>query len=551
LKGYLRAAIKKREDKMYSPQNRTIKFVLSAIVLISLVIVPLQAAMAQAPVVGNNVPSGQVVEDSLVLYGPQVSIDGVVNGDVLAIGQDVTLNGEVKGSLVTIGSKVLINGKVGGNIYSASGSIEMGPTSDVHWSLYSVGGFLTLDQGSQVERDLYTMSLGARLMGSIGRNTRAFIGLSEILRLLLVDTGLMQSIQNRFQSAPAPAPTAAPTPAVNSIPGGQMVEFASLAPLSILKVQMNPSMTTGIGSVGRNIHHTIAAASIDTASLGNWLYARFHDFLPLFIIGLILAWLFPRFLKGSAKNLRTSPLADIGLGLLAYIVGYGATILLLVLILGIGVFFVAIKFWGLAWLTWGVGLSSLGLAFWIFSLAVGYLSKIVVSFFVGDLILSRLTDSIWRRFGAVLVGLIIFVLLVAIPILGWVITFLTILFGLGAIVSYFIEKRRMPLQPEEPEVTPPASQPAQDEAAPATSQLEEPGDGDALQPPQSLEATAETANQGSVEEGLAAYPPENHEETHVLPETPEQPVEPSQPENFQETPPSTEPGTSEESPPSE
>jgi len=542
---------------MHSPKNRTIKFVVSAIVLISLVIVPLQAAMAQAPVVGNNVPSGQVVEDSLLLYGTQVSIDGVVNGDVLAIGQDVTLNGEVKGSLITIGSKVLINGKVGGNIYSASGSLELGPTSDVRWSLYSAGGFLTLDQGSQVERDLYTVSLGARLLGTVGRNTRAFIGLSEILRLPLVDTGLMQSIQNRFQSTPAPAappttaPTLVPTPSVYSNPGGQMVGIASLAPFSLLNVQRNPSMIATIASTAINLQLQNVSASIDTASLGNWLYARFHDFLPLFIIGLILAWLFPRFLKGSAKNLRTSPLADIGLGLLAYIVGYGATILLLVLIIGIGVFFVAIKFWGLAWLTWGAGLSSLGLAFWIFSLAVGYLSKIVVSFFVGEIILGRLADSIWRRFGAVLLGLIIFVLLVAIPILGWVITFLTILFGLGAIVSYFIERRRRASQPEEPEVTPTASQPPSPEAASTPSEPEQPGDEANLQTPQALEPTAESTDPGRVEEGLAANPPENLEETPVLPVTPEQPLETSQPESFHEAPSSPEQDPSEETPPPE
>jgi len=517
---------------MNSQTNYKMKFLLSAIVLISLVFLPLQAASAQSPVFGNNVPAGQVVEDSLLLYGPQVSIDGVVDGDVLAIGQDVTVNGEVKGSLLTVGSKVLINGKVDGNIYSAAGSIEMGPTSVTHWSLYFVGGFLTLDQGSQVERDIYTMSLGARMLGTVGRNTRAFIGLSEILRLLLVDTGLLQNLQNRFQSAPAPAPAPTPTALVISSPTVKEVELASIAPLSLLKSQTNTILTSGIAIRAVRLQQPTVSGGIDASGLGNWLYNRFLDLLPLLIIGLILAWLFPRFLKGSAKNLRASPLADVGLGLLAYIVGYGATALLLVLILAIGVFFVAIRFWGLAWLTWGVGLSSLGLAFWVFTLAVGYLSKIVVSFYVGDLILGRMADTIWRRLGAVVVGLLIFVLLIAIPVLGYVITFLVILFGLGAIVSYFIERRRMPSQPQATEEmpSPPQSQESEEgssllktstpEETPVPPEAKIPDEGPGSSP-------AEIMGEGSIpskpeihEEGLELSPPENKDEQISPPEPP-------------------------------
>jgi hypothetical protein len=517
---------------MNSQKTHNFKFILTAMVLISLVLIPVQAAMAQAPVVGNNVPAGQVVEDSLLLYGPQVSIDGVVNGDVLAIGQDVTVNGEVKGSLVAVGSKVLINGKVDGNIYSAAGSIEMGSASNAHWSLYFVGGFLTLDQGSQIERDLYTISLGARMLGDVGRNTRAFVGLSEILRLLLIDTGLLQSLQSRFQSTPAPV--SAPTPIVISSPTGQAVELASIAPLFLLKSQTNPLVTSGIATEALSLQQPTASGGIDFSRLGSWLYDRFHDILPLLIIGLILAWVFPRFLKGSAKSLRSSPLADVGLGLLAYIVGYGATVLLLLLILAIGVFFAAIKFWSLAWLTWGVGLSSLGLAFWVFSLAVGYLSKIVVSFFVGELILGRLADTIWRRFGAVVLGLIIYVLLIAIPVLGWVITFLVILFGLGAIVSYFIERRRAPSQPQvSEEILPPSQQQASEEM-PSPSQPQAPEEGSAPLQTLTPEETPVQSEPETLDEGSASSPPEIMGEASVPsePEMPEEALVSSPPEDL-------------------
>jgi cytoskeletal protein CcmA (bactofilin family) len=536
---------------MNNQKINKMKILFSAIVFISLVLVPLQVASAQSPVYGNNVPAGQTIEDSLLLYGPQVSIDGVVDGDVLAIGQDVTVNGEVKGSLVAVGSKVLINGKIDGNVYSAAGSIEMGPTSVTHWSLYFVGGFLTLNQGSQIERDVYTMSLGARMMGTIGRNTRAFIGLSEILRLLLVDTGLMQSLQSRFQSAPAPAPT--PTTLANSGLSAQGAELASLAPLSLLRSKANSIMTSGIAVEAISLQQPTASGGLDASAVGNWLYNRFHDILPLLIIGLILAWLFPRFLKGSAKSLRSSPLADIGLGLLAYIVGYGATALLLVLVIAIGVFFVAIKFWGLAWLTWGVGLSSIGLAFWIFSLAVGYLSKIIVSFLVGELILGRLADTVWRRLGSVVLGLIIFVLVASIPILGWVITFLVILFGLGAIVSYLLERRRAPMQPQVSEENLPTAQPQAPEEMPSNLQPGRTEEESELVQTSTSEETTMPPEPDILDGGSASSPPEIIDEASALsePEMPEGGLGSSQPEDRDELTSSQEPDLPEESPPTE
>ena len=71
------------------------------------------------------------------------------------------------------------------------------------------------------------------------------------------------------------------------------------------------------------------------------------------------------------------------------------------------------------------------------------------------MILTRLNPA-WKdsRFWPLIVGLVIFVILAAIPYLGWLINFVVILFGLGALVLFINELiRRKPKTPVEAAAT--------------------------------------------------------------------------------------------------
>jgi hypothetical protein len=103
----------------------------------------------------------------------------------------------------------------------------------------------------------------------------------------------------------------------------------------------------------------------------------------------------------------------------------------LILMLGIGLG--ALNFWDLAWTVWGVGFTSLGLAFWLSLLFVSYGTKVIVAFLVGSLILKRLApNSLQYKILPLLLGLLIYVLLAWLPYFGWVIAVLVNAIGLGA-----------------------------------------------------------------------------------------------------------------------
>ena len=175
---------------------------------------------------------------------------------------------------------------------------------------------------------------------------------------------------------------------------------------------------------------------IDSAAVTNWLLGVAEEFVTLLIFGLIAIWLFASFLKRSGEKLEEKPLKSTGFGLLGLVISValiGVVVLVTVLILVLGIGLGALGLWDLALAVWGVGFSSLGLAFWLSLLFVSYGTKVIVAFLVGTLILRRLApNSLQYKILPLLLGLLIYVLLAWIPYFGWVVAVLVNAIGLGA-----------------------------------------------------------------------------------------------------------------------
>jgi len=73
-----------------------------------------------------------------------------------------------------------------------------------------------------------------------------------------------------------------------------------------------------------------------------------------------------------------------------------------------------------------------------FNLAASYISKILVGYLIGLLLFNWLKPELAEhRFWPALVGIVIFVILVAIPVLGTIVNILAVLIGLGALYLAF------------------------------------------------------------------------------------------------------------------
>lgn len=388
----------------------------------------------------DSVPAGTVVENDVVLTGTNVNLDGDVDGDVFALGSQVEVNGEVQGSLFVIGQNVVINGKVAGTTYVAAATLDLGPETELNRNLYNISASLNLAEGSSVGRDLVLISFGGRLSGDIGRNTVGVIGPFELFKLFMEMIGRpIMEPETGLQSSSMPDNSQVTfvrysgfLPELSSISltdssNTELSRFRSSSP-----VEIEPRQSEQSGS------------TVDSERVVGWVQWAVREFITLLVFGLLGIWLFSSFLKRSAQKVESKPLQSTGFGLLGLVlsvalIGVVILVALLILILGIGLGF--LNLWDLAWAVWGVGFTSLGLAFWLSLLFVSYGTKVIVAFMVGSLIFRRLAPKANQYLIApLLLGLLLYVLLAWIPYFGWVLAVLVNAIGLGAAWLAYREK---------------------------------------------------------------------------------------------------------------
>jgi len=390
-----------------------------------------QSARAYGIVAGGTIPAGEVIDNDAIVTGADVVVDGTVNGDVLAVGDSVTINGAVKGSLVAVGLRVVINGKVDGTVYTAAQTLELGPSASLSRNIYFAGFRLITQPGSRVERDLVAGSIGADLFGEVGRDMKAVIGLVELVRKLGESMDWRWGMfRLRSSSVNEPVSLASQEPVVTTSGGMLMVirpveqrDVSRAAPASGSLYQ--PQVQDEAEADEPDSQRDVVREQIQT---------RLEEFVTLLIIGVLAVWLIPSLLDRWVGQVRATPLPAAGYGLVAYVTGFTGTSLVAALFLVTGLWLGFVTLWKLAFLFWGLGYSSLVLAFSAFALFVFYGSKVIVAHLAGTLILERLAPRAAKyRLLPLVLGLVLYVLLRSIPALGWVIGVIVTLLGLGAV----------------------------------------------------------------------------------------------------------------------
>lgn len=365
-------------------------------------------AHAQGIVAGDTIPAGTTVDDDVILFGETVTIDGDVNGNVFALGGTVTVNGKVDGSLYAISQQVTVNGEVSDGVYGTALELLFGPEGKVGRNVAFLGLSVGMPEGASIGRDLTGIFiLGAQFAGDVDRDTTAVIGPLEVVRLII-----------RLLELDAP-PFLAPQ---TGLPGG--MKLAS-------PVAFNPSQQ-GI---------------VDTILMQKWLTSLVRDYIALLLVGLFALWLFPGHLKRWGNKAMRVPFSSLGLGLVVAIVGTFALVLLWVLILALALGVGRIGFSGLGTAMGLLGFFAVSTAGAVLYVIVVFISKLVFAFQAGFLILRKFERTgFWYRLGVLALGLLIYVLLAAIPYIGWAVAVVVMMIGTGAIFLVFNDDRRFEKQ---------------------------------------------------------------------------------------------------------
>jgi hypothetical protein len=365
----------------------------------------------------------EVIDDDLFISANRVEVRGTVLGDLFATGSEVSVSGTVAGSLGISGQTLEVDGQVEGSLYGAGYSLTVGSEASIGRNIYFGGFSLELEDGSQVGRGLYMGGYQAIVGGDVAADVS--VGTAALEVTGTVGGDVVGSVGDPDQSG---------TPFMPNFPGS--------VPLIAPGLRVTDSATVrGVVDVEET-----AFASTDPdggpnigfgARVGKMFQERVGEFLAVLLVGGLILRFWSNGLQTTSTRLQEKPLPSTGWGCVVsvfFAIGVpiaGLTIFLLAVLGGL------VTFGQLFNDILGVGAAALGLIVASFGFIVSVVSKAVVSFLVGRLLVDQVDSDAkpgwWRDFASLAIGALIYGFLRAIPVLGWVLSVFVTLAGLGAI----------------------------------------------------------------------------------------------------------------------
>jgi hypothetical protein len=175
--------------------------------------------------------------------------------------------------------------------------------------------------------------------------------------------------------------------------------------------------------------------------------------VALAAVGLLLIWLAPRWIRRLADTMQARPLPSIGWGFVTAIAAVGVALGIIFGTILLAVGFGILTLPALSGLVVALGLLAEGSLLVSLGVFLGFVAAAVVSYLAGRWLLERVHPA-WatQPIPALLVGLVIFVVLTAIPVLGGIIGLLAAVAALGAMWIAVRDRREAApvAQPAEP-----------------------------------------------------------------------------------------------------
>jgi hypothetical protein len=376
------------------------------------------------------IAADEIANDDVYLAGDRVRIDGTINGDAIIAGSEIIINGVVTGDVMAAGRSITINGTVNDDIRMAGQSISLDTKAQIGDDAMLAGWGLEQLAGSNIGGDLYFGGLQALLAGNVSQNVVGGMNSLELRGTIGKDVkATVLGDANIFQWPFLPT-TMRELP---QIPLGLTIgDKVKIGGNLFYRSPQVGQIGAGAQIAGQVKHTTISTEPKKSPVNPFWeIVWQIQRLLALLLIGWALLRWVPRWTKGLAETIHAQPWHCLGWGMVSMIAVFPAaiTIFLVIAFFG-GLFAVTLPMFippliGMGFLTY----ITLGL---VLTLTVTYLAPVIVSLLGGQRLMQWLHFKETRQITTLGIGLLIFVFLTAIPMLGWVISLITALFGLGA-----------------------------------------------------------------------------------------------------------------------
>ena len=182
--------------------------------------------------------------------------------------------------------------------------------------------------------------------------------------------------------------------------------------------------------------------SIPGALFGAAALGVVRNFIKLFALGALALWLLAKPFKKLADAAYAEPLKSIGWGFVLIAIGCLAVFIVPLAFVLVGILLGFLSLGSLLYFWFGIVGTVLLLAFMVFFFAVFTLSKILAAYLFGKWLMKGLfkqeTEKPWLN---LLLGVFLYVLIRAIPVVGWLAALTAALFGMGAFWLAYLQKK--------------------------------------------------------------------------------------------------------------
>ncbi|MBN1218125.1 MAG: hypothetical protein JXM69_04295 [Anaerolineae bacterium] len=389
------------------------------------------------------IKADEVINDDLFITGQRVEVEGTVRGDLFVTGDEVVVNGTVEGSLVMGGQTLTVNGQVNGSVYGGGYSMTVGRTAEIGRNLYFGGFSLNAEKDSAVGRSIYASGYQVMLNGDVANDVTSNSAALEL-------NGSVGGDVTGEVSEQGESPLFMPN-------------FPGSVPMVAPGLRVGDSAEIG-GEV--NVDIVQAGAEVDVgASFASWMWRtlreRLGEFIALLIVGGLLLWFWPNLVQRASTEAGARVLPNAGRGCLITLIFPIALVVAVMVLIIVALLIGLVTLGQLSNDILSIGGASLALIAVVFSFVFSTVTIAVVAFLSGRMILSRVIKQMkpgWlTNFIYLALGALIYEILRVIPILGWLLSVVVILIGLGAI--YMVLRQMMQPATSPPDLPGPSEPP--------------------------------------------------------------------------------------------
>lgn len=365
--------------------NRKIFIIASTLFLFVLVTEPAQAAGGTS----DRLPAGETHHGNLYAAGETVEVVGKVESDVYAVGGTVVISGEVQGDVLVLGGRVRITGPVVGSVRVLGGEVEL--TSSVGRNVSVAAGKVLLAPGSYVFGHVSLAAGEIDLRGAVEGEVKAVAG-----QALLGGTvrGPVELWLDR---------------------GGSLRVLESAVLGSSVRYHSAGSAQIASGAkLAQPAQHLPLVVRSHESWRGRW-FGELAWLFGLAVLAMVITYLIPKKLQEVAEEALTKPWPSLGWGAIWLIAVPIIAFLLLLTIIGIPLAVVLVALYI-------IGLFSAQVAA---GAAIGWYARSLPAL--------KFARN-WKLLPVVLMGLLLYRIVAAVPFLGSLISLVVVLWCCGALL---------------------------------------------------------------------------------------------------------------------